>query len=255
MGDAGNTATGEGHVLSKNAQKRLLKRKKHMETRQEWKAKMREKKRLKKVSSELQGNSTTAASARQAEPKGQVLIDLAYDSLMTEKEISSLASQVCRCYSINRRGCQPFNLAVAGLGDDCRLRAELSRAYPEYKRWTVNFAQDPLEELLAPEVKDKTVYLSADSDVVLDCLDENTTYVIGGLIDRNRHKNVAFERANTLGLPTARLPLLDHIKLKSSQVLSIVHVFEILCRSRECGDWGEAIRVAIPERKRFEVNK
>ena len=65
-----------------------------------------------------------------------------------------------------------------------------------------------------------------------------------------------------MGIPTAKLPLGDHIKLKSSQILTIVHgmrvasdirhyylVYEILCKRRELGGWKEAIETVIPQRK------
>lgn len=73
--------------LSKNAQKRLLRKQRHEATREEWKAKRREKKRLSR-----QRKSKLASSACKADiphiqqpVSGEVIIDLAFDSLMNEK--------------------------------------------------------------------------------------------------------------------------------------------------------------------------
>jgi tRNA (guanine9-N1)-methyltransferase len=36
--------------------------------------------------------------------------------------------------------------------------------------------------------KERIVYLTADSETVISDLNENDFYIIGGLVDRNRHK-------------------------------------------------------------------
>lgn len=45
--------------------------------------------------------------------------------------------------------------------------------------------EEALEELWRPQ---DIVYLTADSDNVLQTLDNNKIYVIGGLVDHNSHK-------------------------------------------------------------------
>ncbi|PJF18740.1 hypothetical protein PSACC_01450 [Paramicrosporidium saccamoebae] len=232
----------ETTVLSKNAQKRLLKQQKFAETRAEWKAKTREKKRARKAQRRLEPLEDPKPGARKTpteqEPKlGQILIDLSFEGLMNQK--------ICRCYALNRRTTKPYRLVVAGLGGDLERRMET--AFPEYTKWDIEFSSKSLEEYKNGQT---IVYLSPDADKVLSEIDPACTYVIGGLIDRNRHKNAAAIRANELGIETAKLPLGDHIKLKSSQVLTIVHVYELMCKQRECGSWAEAISAVIPERKR-----
>lgn len=102
------------------------------------------------------------------------------------------------------------------------------------------------------ETDPNVIYLSADAEETLETIDPNCTYIIGGLIDRNRFKNAATDRARTLNVRTARLPLSEHVRLNSSAVLTIVHVYDLLCRQRELGNWTDAIRAVIPERKRLD---
>ena len=101
----------------------------------------------------------------------------------------------------------------------------------------------------------KLVYLTGDSANTLTTLDNNTTYIIGGIVDRNRHKLVAANRAESLGIPTARLPLEENCNFNgSTRILTCNHVFDLLLKFREggCKDWKEAILSVLPGRKGLE---
>jgi len=103
------------------------------------------------------------------------------------------------------------------------------------------------------------VYLTGDSENTISTLDNNTTYIIGGIVDRNRLKRAAIERAEAIGsnnstlpIKTARLPLDEHFDFKgSTRILTCNHVFEILLKYRENGykDWGKAVMSVLPDRK------
>ena len=43
--------------------------------------------------------------------------------------------------------------------------------------------------------KEKLVYLTADSENIIDDLDPDAVYIIGGIVDRNRHTNLTFNKA------------------------------------------------------------
>jgi tRNA (guanine9-N1)-methyltransferase len=93
------------------------------------------------------------------------------------------------------------------------------------------------------------IYLTADSDDTLTHLSPHTTYVIGGLIDRNRHKGICYKRASDRGIKTAKFPIKDYLDMASRSVLATNHVVEIMVRWLECGDWGEAFLKVMPKRK------
>lgn len=96
---------------------------------------------------------------------------------------------------------------------------------------------------------DSVVYLSADSPNILDRLEPNTSYVIGGLVDRNREKRLCQQRAEEKGIRTAKLPIGEYLQMASRQVLATNHVVEIMSKWLETGDWAEAFMAVIPKRK------
>lgn len=49
----------------------------------------------------------------------------------------------------------------------------------------INFHEAPYLEVFP---KDNIVYLTSESDNVIEQFEENTAYIIGGLVDHNKHK-------------------------------------------------------------------
>lgn len=125
--------------------------------------------------------------------------------------------------------------------------------------------------------KDKLVYLTPDSDEPLMKIDSSKVYVISALVDETVQKNVTLNTAKEDGVNTARLPIEEFMKKAKgsytfNQVLTtnqgiysiclynriptkdIYHtlvVFDILLNFAATQDWGEALRLGIPERKGF----
>ena len=112
-------------------------------------------------------------------------------------------------------------------------------------------ATDPTVEA-EPEAEDvdqSIVYLSSESPYTLDRLEANTSYVIGGLVDRNREKGLCYKRAREHKVRTAKLPIGEYMAMQSRYVLTTNQVVEIMAKWLECGDWGEAFMDVIPKRK------
>ncbi|KAL2441637.1 tRNA (guanine(9)-N1)-methyltransferase [Exophiala dermatitidis] len=100
-----------------------------------------------------------------------------------------------------------------------------------------------------PIPKGEVIYLTSDSPDTLTELSPYSTYIVGGLVDKNRHKGICYKIARERGIKTAKLPIGEYMEMQSRKVLATNHVVEIMVRWLECGDWGEAFLKVIPKRK------
>lgn len=67
-------------------------------------------------------------------------------------------------------------------------------------------------------------------------------YIIGGLVDHNQYTNLTLDKANLMKIPTAKLPIDEYdIKMKTSKVLSINQVFEIVLEICTGSEWKETL--------------
>ncbi|KAL3919607.1 MAG: hypothetical protein SGARI_007163, partial [Bacillariaceae sp.] len=176
--------------------------------------------------------------------------------------------QIRYCYAYNRKTPHPSLVAVTSLGKDDKTRALLEKetgfatwhqraftcteqSLQEYYYGVENLGNDGVKTTSVP----KLVYLTSDSTTVLEHLEDDTIYIIGGIVDRNRLKGVAMNRATKVGVSTAKLPLDEYLsQMPSTRVLTCNHVFDILLKYRENGnDWSLALQQVLPSRKGAEL--
>ena len=139
----------------------------------------------------------------------------------------------------------------AGAGGEVAAAAAAAAAEAARAPW-----QPPEGWTLAPSLDAGApasfIYLTADEEEALaGPLDAAATYIVGGIVDRNRHKGLTAKLAAAVGIRTARFPIAEcGIAMSASQVLTTNHVVDILCRvSGNGGDWRAALAAVIPQRK------
>lgn len=119
------------------------------------------------------------------------------------------------------------------------------------------------------------IYLTADTDDTLEALELGKTYIIGGIVDKNRYKGLCRAKADRLGIRAAKLPLSQEMMqavernvraqgestreedadddgekgFVGRKVLTVNQVVEILTAWTETRDWVKALEKALPRRK------
>lgn len=271
-------------TLSKSAQKKLVKQQKYEAKKAEKKAQAKEQKmkeaerkrkeweetlasipeeerskliesrkslrkeRMEKRSDERERKIERLTNAKHS---GQnIIIDLEFSHLMTPSEINSLVQQIMYCYAVNGRCANPGHLWLTGCAGE--MGSQLQRL-PGFDKWIIEKENRSYIEALQDQ-KENLVYLTADSETVLDELDQKKMYIIGGLVDRNRWKGITMKKAQDQGIQTAKLPIGSYLKMSSSQVLTVNQVVEILLKFLETKDWKASFFQVIPQRKRSEAH-
>ncbi|XP_020221155.1 tRNA (guanine(9)-N1)-methyltransferase [Cajanus cajan] len=204
------------------------------------------KERMEKRSQEKECKRERLSLARE---HGQnVVVDLQFSHLMNPNEIHSLVQQIMYCYAVNGRCVSPAHLWLTGCEGE--MESALKRI-PGFEKWIIEKDNRSYIEALSDR-KEDLVYLTADSETVLEELDLKKVYVIGGLVDRNRWKGITLKKAQEQGIQTAKLPIGNFMKMSSSQVLTVNQVVEILLKFLETRDWKKSFFAVIPQRKRCQ---
>ena len=180
--------------------------------------------------------------------KYQIYVDCSFEQSMTQSEINSLANQIRYCYAMNKRAKHPVKVTACSLSGET---FDLLEKVSGFDKWEHRqFYQTDKDIVETAEDKSKLVYLTSDSENTLTTLEDDKTYIIGGIVDRNRLKRVAIDRAENFGIQTAKLPITDYLDMVSTKVLTCNHVFEIMLKWRENdGDWKKALLDVLPKKK------
>eukprot|EP00166_Cyanidium_caldarium_P005694 ctg_71.g10 len=192
------------------------------------------------------------------------LVDFGFSAQLTDKELRKSVLQLREIYVANKTAAaqavrQPAidrPAAVFAVGA-CGLDAHVRRHFDPvlgagWSRWpSMHFLDTPLESLDFC-VPDRVVYLTADAPEPLESVRPGIVYVIGGMVDRNRLKGAALQRAHCLwgGVCARRLPLerSPHVASRAA-VLATCHVFQLLLRVANGAAWAPAIDEVVPQRK------
>uniref|UniRef100_A0A7S3QW01 tRNA (guanine(9)-N(1))-methyltransferase n=1 Tax=Dunaliella tertiolecta TaxID=3047 RepID=A0A7S3QW01_DUNTE len=191
-----------------------------------------------------------------AEGNFRIVIDMDFNGIMPDNDQRHLCSQLGFAYSAVTRSPRPPHLHLLGLNGELKEKAH--KQISGLSNWRVTQSELGVAEFFAGRI-DEVVYLTADSPHTLEVLDPTKAYVIGGLVDHNRLKNVCLNRAKEAGMATAKLPIQGNVNLSMSSVLTVNHMVEILvnfiARGNTASEWGPVLNEVLPMRKRAGFQK
>jgi hypothetical protein len=182
----------------------------------------------------------------------RICVDLSLESCMSHKECSRLAQQLCRLYGSNRNADKAAHVYFTGINKSGFLYQECVRKNSGFENYLVEMTEKSLLEVFNLE---EIVYLSPNSANVLETVEDDKVYVLGGLVDESVQKNVTQSNAEKLNIKTMRLPIAEHMGRTESgsfnPILTINQVFDILLAFIETGVWKVALPRGVPQRKGF----
>ena len=184
----------------------------------------------------------------------KVCIDLQYEELMSEKELIHLAQQLSRVYGFNRKSSDPCHLTFCHLPKDCKTSQICCDKSEGFANYILNFSEKSLIDTFENRKQD-LVYLTPDSDNLLEDIEDNKIYVIGGLVDDSVKKLSSLSFAKDQGLTTAKLPIdkyCSRIEGSFKQILTINQVFEILLNKIQGFSWPQVFSQSLPSRIGFQ---
>ncbi|XP_039946973.1 tRNA methyltransferase 10 homolog B [Hirundo rustica] len=190
--------------------------------------------------------------ARAAGPR--LCVDLGVGGSMTEKESGRLASQIRRLYGANRRAARPFWLCLTEFAAGTPIYEQCFRMNDGFAGYLMDTTPESYLDLFPLET---IVYLTPDSENVLEDIDPDKVYVLGGLVDESIHKQLTLRRAREQSLQTARLPIREYMvkapnaRNYHSETLAINQVFDILSTYYETRSWPAALRAGVSSGKGY----
>ena len=181
-----------------------------------------------------------------------IVIDMDYDDKMTESEQKSLSQQIMYCYGANKRAKKPFNMFLSKLNGKTEECLKKISGFPtNWLGCNVDHECKGYEELFD---KKKLIYLSADSPNILETIDNDKIYILGGIVDRNRYKNITYEKALEQKIETARFPLQQYCTINSgTHILTVNHCYDILLSRYNSDNWITTFKNGIPSRKDLKI--
>ena len=140
---------------------------------------------------------------------GQTLVfDCSFEEHMKERELINLAEQMNICHGVNKVSKNPFHFHFCNLDSRSYFRKKLDQFLPGIENMPLSVSSENYTDIYPRE---RLVYLTPNSDNVLDTFDHDDIYIIGSIVDKSIVKPFTFAKAKSEKIRTAKLPLDNYL--------------------------------------------
>lgn len=185
-----------------------------------------------------------AAAIQCKEP--EIIYDCSFNHTMTPFEINSAANQLKGSIMVNARSARPFVVHLCNVDKKSSFRQSLHRTMPYLDKLPIFIHEHDITEAVSPE---RLVYLSPNSENILEKYNAQDCYVIGCIVDRGPKPPLTLTKATELNIRTARLPIDKFVTFHSYKTLTLNQVTRILLTARQSSNWQREIIHIIPDFK------
>jgi tRNA (guanine9-N1)-methyltransferase len=174
-----------------------------------------------------------------------ICIELSF--LSKERENYSLWKQMELSYASVRRAPQPIRLHFTSLGSEQSIHY-LGLTRKGFLKWDIERQFGTPTQAMFPNKE--LIMLSPDAKEVIDDIDNDKVYIIGGMADCTVRKNRTFYRAEALGIRAMRFPIQELIPDRQTHILPVNHCVNIITTYLQVKDWKLALETCMPARNR-----
>ncbi|KFB40108.1 tRNA methyltransferase [Anopheles sinensis] len=172
----------------------------------------------------------------------KVIVDLSLEAQMDKKEADACVQMCGRIYSVNKGSEKPLRLHFTSFRMNSALLNELWRI--ETRQLHADFNTEHFSTLFEPE---RLIYLTNESNNVIDTLEPNHIYIIGGMDDHYKHGKTFLRVAEEFGIRHARLPIFSTVILNNHGFLRMDNVFEMLLLFNAGKTWRQTLMKFVPD--------
>lgn len=185
-----------------------------------------------------------ATSIYTDEPK--IIFDCSFNHTMRQYDQACAARQIRGSIIANREASTPFVMHFCNLSKSSSFWRHMQDEITYLDDVPIHIHEQDITEVISP---DRLVYLSPNSDNILETFNPSDCYVIGCIVDRGEKVPLTLDKANKLNIRTARLPIDRFVQFRLHKELNLDHVMRIMLTAKISRNWQREIVRHIPVHK------
>lgn len=138
-----------------------------------------------------------------------LVFDFSFEHVMSDHELTDLIKQVQLCHGDNKVVREPFHFHFCNLTPGSRTDRKLHRGMQNLDSLPISVTHQSYTDCYPRE---SLVYLSPNAPTLLQKLDPDDVYIVGGIVDRAVEDPLTFAKAKKENIRTARFPLDKYVK-------------------------------------------